>query len=137
MYSRTAKPSPLGALGLAALLSLLPAVAIASPLQGEWRGLVQQANSDVAVIVRFSGQAATIHFNEPFACDVPAKFMKDDGAASVYRFAPSPRGGHFCDGLFGQNLTVTPGTKGHLSIVFVGGRATWRGELSQSPAAAR
>ena len=127
MISRTVKP---GALGLAALLGLLPIVALASPPQGSWRGLVQQANSDVSVVVRFKAEAANIHFDEPFSCEVPARLLKADDTATVYRFAVSTNGGRFCDGLTGHDLTLTPASSGHLKIAFDTARNTWRGELS-------
>jgi len=127
MFSRTVKPR---ALGLAALLGLLPAMALASPPQGEWRGLVQQANSDVSIVVRFNAQAANVHFDEPFSCDVPARLLKADDTATVYRFSVSTNGGRFCDGITGHNLNLTPASNGHLKIAFDAVRNTWRGELS-------
>lgn len=128
MFSRTVKFSH-RALGLAALLGLLPAAALAAPPQGEWRGLVQQANTDVAVTVRFNAQGASIHFNDPLSCDVPARFLKADGAATIYRFAVSVNGGRFCDGLLNRSLTVTPASN-RLKITFDTARTAWHGELS-------
>lgn len=140
MFSSTVKPTPSNrfphrALGLAALLCLLPAVALASPPQGNWQGLVQHANTDVSVTVRFDAQTVQLHFDEPFSCEVPARFLKDDGAASIYRFTVSKNGGRFCDGLLGHNLTVTPASNAQLKIVFDGTRNTWRGELSSQASA--
>jgi len=127
MFSHTAKPR---ALGLASLLGLLPTMALASPPQGAWRGLVQQANSDVSIVVRFNAEAANVHFDEPFSCEVPARLLKSDDTATVYRFSVSTNGGRFCDGLTGHNLTLTPASNGHLKIAFDTARNTWRGELS-------
>jgi hypothetical protein len=140
MYSSNVKPSsllkqlPYRALGLAALLGLLPVVAVAAPPQGQWRGTIEQADTDVAVTVRFNAQAAHVHFDEPFSCDVPAQFLKDDGTATVYRFGVSQNGGYFCDGVLGRNVAVTPDADGHLKIVFDTAKATWRGDL-RPPAA--
>jgi hypothetical protein len=141
MYSRTEKSSSSRrlahrALGLAALIGVLPAVALAAAPQGQWRGLVQQASTDVAVVVRFDAQAASIHFDEPFACDVPARFLKEDATATVYRFGVSQNGGRFCDSLLGGTVTIAPGSDDHLTIAFDAARNTWRGQLSLSAAAA-
>jgi len=135
MLSGTVKPAPLKrlphrALGLAMLLGLLPAVALAAPPQGEWQGVIHQANNDVAVDVSFNAQGARLHFSEPFACAVPAKFLKINGTATVYRFAVSTNGGRFCDGLTGQNLTLTPASNAQLKVAFEAGGKTWGGELS-------
>ena len=135
MISHTVKPAllkrlPYRALRLAAWLGLLPAVALASPPQGEWRGLVQHANTDVSVTARFDAQVVRVHFDEPFSCEVPARRLKADGEATVYRFAVSTNGGRFCDGLLGHDFNVTPASNNHLKVVFDGVRNTWRGELN-------
>lgn len=126
MFSRNVKP----VLGLAVLLGLLPALALAAPPQGQWRGLVQSANTDIAVDMSFTAQSVVIHFAEPLSCSVPAKFLKSDGAQTIYRFAVSPNGGRFCDSLFSSNLTLTQVSDAKLKVAFVGARKTWGGELS-------
>jgi hypothetical protein len=129
MYSSTAKT-----LGLAAVLGLLPVVAVAAPPQGEWQGVIQQANSDVATSVRFDAQRADVLFQEPFMCRVPATFLKDDGVHVFYRFGLSPNGGRFCDNLVNRDMAVTPGADGRLTIAFNSGKATWQGTFSSMPA---
>ncbi|HEY4146614.1 hypothetical protein [Pinirhizobacter sp.] len=119
------------AMGLVAMLGLLPAMAFASPPQGEWRGMIKQANTDVAVQVSFHGQAADFHFNAPFTCDVPAWFVKDDGFSNVYSFAASKHGGRFCDELLGRKLTFFMASQGRLTTAFDSANAKWHGVLSQ------
>jgi hypothetical protein len=126
MFSRNAKP----ALGLAMLLGLLPAMALAAPPQGQWRGQVQSANTDIAVDMKFNAQVVVIHFAEPLSCSAPAKLLKSDGTAIVYRFGASPSGGRFCDSLLNSDLTVTQASDAELSVAFVGARKTWSGKLS-------
>ena len=120
-------------MGLAVLLGLLPVVALAAPPQGQWRGIIQQANSDVAVAVSFNSQVAKVHFAEPFSCDVPAKLLKLSDTTTIYRFSVSTNGGRFCDQLAGRDLTVTPASNGSLTIAFAAPKSFWRGELKQMP----
>jgi hypothetical protein len=127
MYLKTMK-----CLGVAALIAALPALAVAAEPQGVWQGVIQQANSDVALRLTFAPQLVKLHFNEPLSCDVPAKFLKADGDTLIYRFAVSVNGGRFCDGVVNHDLRIkaAPEPKRELDIVFDGPRATWRGRLT-------
>ncbi|HVI56314.1 MAG TPA: hypothetical protein VM621_14825 [Luteibacter sp.] len=128
------KRLPHRAMVLVAVL-LLPGLALAAQPRGVWTGLVQQANTDVAADATFQGDAVNVHFGEHFSCAVPAKFLKDTGAASVYRFGVSTNGGKFCQDLQGRDVTFTPGADGRLAIDFPSSKTTWHGELKSSPAA--
>ena len=135
MFSGTVKPAPLKrlqhrALGVAMLFGLLPTVALAAPPQGQWRGVVQQANTDIPADMNFSAQAVVVHFAEPFSCSVPAKFLKANGTVTVYRFAVSANGGRFCDSLINRNLTLTQVSNAQLKVAFDDPRRPWSGELS-------
>lgn len=127
-------PNTLKILGAAALLALLPAIAVAAPPQGAWQGLIMQANTDVAVTVNFDAQKATLRFSDPLACSVPARFLKEDGATTVYRFAVSTNGGHFCDGLLNRDFKVTAEGNGQLKITFDSAKVTWHGKLRPATA---
>lgn len=97
--------------------------------QGGWNGLVQQANTDAAVQARFRIDAVDIHFDEPLACNVSAKVLKEDGAATVYRFGVSTNGGKFCQDLQGRNVTFKPDADGRLAIDFPSAKTAWHGDL--------
>jgi hypothetical protein len=127
MYANTLKT-----LGAATLLALLPAIASAAAPQGTWQGLVMQANTDVAVTIAFDAQKANLQFHDPFSCNVPARFLKDDGANTVYRFTVSTNGGRFCDSLLNRDLKVTAVAGGRLQITFDSAKVTWHGELRQA-----
>jgi hypothetical protein len=124
MYSNTVRT-----LGTAALLSLLPGIALAAQPEGMWNGLIRQANANAPAVFRFVPKAANAQFGEPFSCNVTAKLLKEDGATTVYRFMASINGGRFCDSVYGRDLTVTPMADGRLQIVFDAGKVTWNGEL--------
>jgi hypothetical protein len=136
MVSNSGKASPLKRLlqGCFALGLVVPGLAFAAQPQGDWKGLVQQANTDVAAQLRFRTEGVEIHFDEPFACTAPAKFLKEAGAASVYRFMVSQNGGKFCQDLQGRDLTFTPGADGRLTMSFPSAKVTWHGELRQANA---
>lgn len=127
-------PNTLKTLGAAALLALLPAIAVAAPPQGKWQGLIMQANTDVAVTITFDAQKANLQFNEPFSCNVPARFLKEDGATTIYRFAVSTNGGRFCDSLLSRDVRVTAEANGRLQVTFDSAKVTWHGELRQATA---
>ena len=129
MYLNTLKT-----LGAAALLALLPAIAVAAAPQGTWQGLIMQANTDVNVTISFDAQRATLQFGDPFACSVPAKFLKEDGATTVYRFSVSTNGGRFCDSLLNRDFRVTAEGNGRLQMTFDSAKVTWHGELRQASA---
>ncbi|WP_107912449.1 hypothetical protein [Luteibacter sp. OK325] len=97
---------------------------------------MQQANSDVGAQVAFSADKADVHFDEPFACNVPAKYLKEADVATVYRFGVSTNGGKFCQDLQGRDVTFKPGKDGRLAIDFPSAKTTWHGDLKPSPAAA-
>jgi hypothetical protein len=118
-------------LGAVALLSVMPAVAHAAQPTGNWRGLIMQANTDVAAEVTFIPQGASMHFAEPFACNVPAKLLKEVGGTVVYRFGVSRNGGRFCDSLMGRDLNVTMAANGRMQITFDSAKATWRGDFQR------
>ena len=115
---------------LVALGCLLPGLALAAQPKGEWKGLVQQANTSIAADLRFAADAVNVRFSEPLSCSVPARILKDTGAVTTYRFGASTSGGSFCDGLLGRNLTTTQGKDGRLAISFPSAKTTWHGELS-------
>lgn len=119
-------------LSLAALIAALPTLAVAAEPQGVWQGLIQQANSDVALRLTFAPQLVRLHFNEPLSCDVPARFVKADGDTLIYRFAPSVNGGRFCDGVLNHDLRIKVAAepKRELDLVFDGPRSTWHGRLA-------
>jgi hypothetical protein len=98
--------------------------------------VVQQANSDVGAQVAFSADKVDVHFDEPFACKVPAKYLKDVDVATVYRFGVSTSGGKFCQDLQSRDVTFKPGKDGRLAIDFPSAKTTWHGDLKPSPAAA-
>jgi hypothetical protein len=131
MYSKTVKGSPMNRLlrGGVLMVGLLPGLALAAQPQGAWQGLVQQANTDVAAQARFRADAVDVHFDEPLACNVPAKLLKEDGAATVYRFGVSANGGKFCQELQGRNVTFTPAAGGRLAIDFPSSKTAWHGDL--------
>jgi len=151
MYSNVGKASPLkrlpqgakaspmnrllrGAIVLAGVC-LFSGAAVAAQPQGKWSGLVQQANSDVSAQLVFTPDKVDVHFDEPFACNVPAKFLKDgDAGAAVYRFGVSTNGGKFCQDLQGRDLTFKPGKDGRLAIDFASAKTTWHGDLKPSSA---
>lgn len=139
MYLKTVKGSPMNRLlrkaGVVGLLVVSGGVLAAQP-QGEWKGLVQQANTDAAAQVRFRADAVDLHFDEPLACNVPAKLLKEDGAATVYRFGVSTNGGKFCQDLQGRNVTFTPGADGRLAIDFPSAKTAWHGDLRSAATAA-
>jgi hypothetical protein len=138
MYSNNGGASPLKRLlqGVVVLGVLLPGLAFAVQPQGRWSGLVQQANSDVNTQLVFGADKVDVHFDEPFACNVPAKFLKDGDVATttVYRFGVSTNGGKFCQDLQGRNVTFTPGKDGRLAIDFPSAKTTWHGDLKPSAA---
>lgn len=123
MYMKTVK-----SLGLAVLIGLPPATAMAAQPEGNWRGLIEQGNTDVAVQMTFVPNAVKVHFNEPLSCSVTAKFLKEDGATSIYRFGPSINGGRFCDSVVNRDIRFTAADK-QLNLVFDSTRTTWRGKL--------
>lgn len=118
------------ALGLAMLLGLLPTVALAAPAQGEWRGLLHSANTDIAVDMKITAQVVTIHFDQPFSCSVPAKLLKSVDTQTIYRFGISHNGGRFCDSLLNSDLTLTQASSAQLKVAFVAAKRTWNGDLS-------
>ena len=124
--------------GCVVLGLLLPALAMAAQPQGRWSGVVQQANSDVNAQLAFGTDKVDVHFDEPFACNVPAKFLKDGEVATttVYRFGVSTNGGKFCQDLQGRDVTFKPGNDGRLAIDFPSAKTTWHGDLKPSAAAA-
>jgi hypothetical protein len=119
-------------LGLAVLIGLQPAVAMAAQPQGNWRGMIEQRNTDVAVQMDFVPNAVRVRFNEPLSCNVTAKFLKEDGATSIYRFSPSINGGRFCDSVLNRDLRFTPADK-QLNVSFDSPRNTWQGRLQPVP----
>lgn len=120
-------------LGMAALLGLVPALALATPPQGNWRGLIQQANTDVAVDLRFNAQDVQVHFDEPLSCTAPGKLLKEEGGSVMYRFGVAKNGGRFCEGLQGRDLTLTAGDKARLTLSFTTAKATWQGHVDPQP----
>ena len=118
-------------LGAIALLSVMPAVALAAQPTGNWRGLIMQGNTDVAAEVTFIQQGVSMHFNEPLACNVPAKLLKEDGGTVIYRFGVSKNGGRFCDSLMGRDLKTTMAANGRMQITFDSPKATWRGDFQR------
>lgn len=127
--------SPLKRLLRGGALLLVSGVALATQPQGEWKGPVQQANTDVAAVLRFRPDVVEVHFGEPFACHVKADLLKEAGAATIYRFGASKNGGGFCDGLLGRDLKVAPGPDGRLSIDFPSAKTAWHGDLRQAATA--
>ncbi|QWT18984.1 hypothetical protein KPL74_14665 [Bacillus sp. NP157] len=122
----------------AALIGFLPVTGAAadSPAQpqGMWQGLIQQANSDVVMRLSFASTSVRAHFDEPFSCDVTARFLRADGDTLFYRFGPSMNGGRFCDGVMSRDLRVTPATTERaMTITFDTPRATWNGRLRPAP----
>jgi len=116
-------------------LCLVAGAAVAAQPQGKWSGLVQQGNSDVGAQLAFTPDKVDVHFDEPFSCNVPAKFLKDgDAGAAVYRFGVSTNGGKFCQDLQGRDLTFKPGKDGRLAIDFPSAKTTWHGDLKPSSA---
>jgi hypothetical protein len=118
------------------LLALAPTLALATPPTGRFEGLAQHANTDVRVAVSLTGKSANVHFDPPFACDITANYLKDDGDASIYRFNVSTNGGSFCDGLK-KDITFKP-TKAKdggaaWAISFSSKNNDWTGELSPVP----
>jgi len=148
MFLNTGKASPLKRLpqgflqgflqGCVVLGLLLPGVVIAAQPQGRWSGVVQQANSDVNAQLVFSADKVDVHFDDPFACNVPAKFLKvgDVATTTVYRFGVSTNGGKFCQDLQGRDVTFRPGNDGRMAIEFPSAKTTWHGDFKPSPAAA-
>lgn len=137
MYLTNLEASPLKRLlqGCALLGVLVPALAFAAHPRGVWTGPVQQANTDVPSDVTFATNSVTVHFGPNFSCSVPATFMKEAGAATVYRFGISKNGGKFCEELMGRDVTFTPGADGRLGIDFPSSKTTWHGDLSPSATA--
>lgn len=128
MYSTSVKT-----LAGIALFGLFPAIALAAQPQGTWRGLIQQANADVAVQMTFVPNLVKVHFNEPLSCDVSAAFLKEDGATSIYRFRPSINGGRFCDSVLNRDLRFTAAADQTLDVMFETPRNAWRGKLKPVP----
>jgi len=118
-------------LGAVALLSVMPAVALAAQPTGNWRGLIMQANTDVATDVTFIQDGVSMHFDAPLACSVPAKLLKEDGGTVIYRFGVSRNGGRFCDSLMGRDLKTTMAANGRMQIIFDSAKVTWRGEFQR------
>ena len=129
------KASPMNRLLQGAVFLVVSGVAFAAQPQGEWKGPVQQANTDVASVFRFRPDAVEVHFGEPFACHVKADLLKEAGAATIYRFGASKNGGGFCDGLLGRDLKVAPGADGRLAIDFPSAKTAWHGDLRQAATA--
>jgi len=121
-------------LGAVALLSLMPAVALAAEPTGKWQGYFRQANADVRASISFIPNGANVHFDEPFVCDVPAKFLKEDGGGFTYRFTMSRNGGRFCDSVLSRDLTIAMAADGRMRIAFDTPKASWRGEFRQMSA---
>lgn len=117
----------------ALLLALIPMLASATPPAGRLEGLAQHANTDVRMAVSLTGKTANFHFDQPFACDITANYLKDDGDASIYRFNLSTNGGSFCDRLK-NDITFKPAkTKdggAAWTISFSSKNNDWTGELS-------
>jgi hypothetical protein len=136
MYSNYSKASPLKRLpqGGFVIVLLLPMLAFAAQPRGVWTGLVQQANTDVSSEVTFGVNSVDVHFGPNLSCTVPATFLKEAGAATVYRFGMTRNGGKFCEGLMGRDLTFTPEADGRLAIDFPSAKTTWHGNLTPSPA---
>ena len=124
-------PNTLKTLVAVGLLFLFPAIAVAAPPAGSWRGVVSTARSDVATTIRFTGQQGDVHFAEPFACHVTAKVQSQSGDSTTYQFGASANGGRFCDSLLGRSLQVTA-QGGQLHVRFDAPTGNWQGELSQS-----
>lgn len=121
-------------LGAVALLSLMPVVALAAQPTGKWQGYIMQANADVHASISFTPDGANVHFDEPFVCDVPAKFFKEDGGSVIYRFSMSRNGGRFCDSVMSRDLTIAMAADGGMRISFDTPKANWRGEFRQMSA---
>jgi predicted hotdog family 3-hydroxylacyl-ACP dehydratase len=136
MYLNIGRASPMNRLLRSGFLVavLLPGVVLAAQPVGTWTGVVQQANTDASVDASFKTGTVELRFGVKLSCAVTAKFLKDSGTASVYRFGVSTNGGNFCDGLLGKDLTVTPTGTGHLSITFPSAKTEWKGDLSQPTA---
>jgi hypothetical protein len=120
MYLKVLEASPLKRLlqGCLILGCLLPGGVLAGQPQGRWSGVVQQANSDVNAQLVFGTDKVDVHFDDPFACNVPAKFLKKGEVATttVYRFGVSTNGGKFCQDLQGRDVTFKPGNDGRMAI---------------------
>jgi hypothetical protein len=122
-------------LGIAALLCILPAVALATPPQGVWRGVIQNGNDNVGVDANFGANSVDVHFQAPFSCKVKARYVKPDGRDLIYIFDLSTNGGRFCDGLLHTSLEVThsPGDDSMKIALTSSGTKSgkWTGELQQ------
>lgn len=121
-----------------ALLATLAMPADAAGPQGQWSGVIQQANTDVRVDATFGAAQVDLRFDEPFACRISASFVTTRDTANVYRFKPSVNGGRFCDDLTSKEFTVKPappkaGEPVTWLISFSSKRADWTGRLQQAP----
>lgn len=135
MYLRNVKT-----LGMAALLCLLPAIALAGQPQGVWRGSIHKGDVDYAVTAHFSTNVAEVHFEGAAACKVKARYVKPDGRALIYNFGLTNNGGPFCNDLLNNNLEVTHADGDEsMTIAFRSSSSTaiwsgnWTGELTYQP----
>jgi hypothetical protein len=127
MYSNT-----LINLAAVGLLSLLPAIAFATPPTGTWRGAVTTRNQNVGVTIQFNGNQAHVYFDEPLSCKVPAKILTENGSTTSYRIAVAANGGRFCDSLLGRNLNVTVQSDSQLHVGFDSPKGAWQGDLRRA-----
>jgi hypothetical protein len=124
MYTNTLK-----ALAVAGLLFASLATATAATPAGLWRGTVTTRKKDVNVTIRFHDDQASLHFDQPYACDATAKLTGEKGNKLVYTFLGIRPTGEFCDSLPNYVLETTTYTAGHLTVRVKSPGEFWDGEL--------
>lgn len=124
MYTNTLK-----ALAVAGLLFALPATVAAATPTGLWRGMVTTRKKDVNVTIRFHGDQASLHFDQPYACDATATLTTENGNTVTYVFLGQQPTGEFCDSLPNYSMQATTYVAGRLTVRVRSPGDVWDGEL--------